>query len=138
MNAVWKPVVTVQSVNQRPNLRLPQIRRWPIDPAKPVIELDRVSLAFGDKYVLDNLSIAIPTGQTTVILGGGGSGKSVLLKLMMGLMRPSHGRVVLFGRDINTLSAIELLGLRKRMGMVFQNYALFDGLSVADNVAFSL
>jgi ABC-type transporter Mla maintaining outer membrane lipid asymmetry ATPase subunit MlaF len=138
MSAERKPVVTLPSVDQRPNLRLPQVRRWPIDPAKPVIDLDRVTLAFGDKCVLDNLSIAIPTGQTTVILGGGGSGKSVLLKLMMGLMRPSHGRVVLFGRDINTLSAVELLDLRKRMGMVFQNYALFDGLSVADNVAFSL
>ena len=123
---------------ERNNLLLPQLQRWPLDAAKPVIELDDVTVAFGATLVLDGLSLQIPTGQTTVILGRGGSGKSVLLKLMMGLLHPQRGRVLLFGRDLATISDVEMLGLRKRMGMVFQNYALFDGLSVEDNVAFSL
>ena len=97
---------------------MPDVPRWVADPAKPVIELDNVTVAFGHKRVLEGLSLAIPTGQTTVILGRGGSGKSVLLKLMMGLIRPGTGRVVLFGRDLATVSDVELLALRKRMGMV--------------------
>ncbi len=120
------------------NLLAPDVTRWPLDSTKPVIELEGVSLAFGDKRVLDDLDLAIEPGKTTVILGCGGSGKSVLLKLMMGLIQPDHGRVLAFGRDLALVSPIEMLELRKRMGMVFQNYALFDALSVEDNVGFSL
>jgi len=123
---------------ERTNLLVPNVQRWAIDIAKPVIELDDVTVAFGSRLVLDGLSLKIPTGQTTVILGRGGSGKSVLLKLMMGLIHPLCGRVLLFGRDLAAVSDVEMLELRKRMGMVFQNYALFDGISVEDNVAFSL
>ncbi|MEO8703757.1 MAG: ATP-binding cassette domain-containing protein [Kofleriaceae bacterium] len=126
------------AVIERRNLLLPELVRWPVALDKPVIELDDVTLDFGDKRVLDGLSLSIPTGKTTVILGGSGSGKTVLLKLMIGLLRPTRGRVLVFGRDLATVSAVELLGLRKRMGMVFQSYALFDGLSVEDNVGFSL
>ena len=123
---------------QRKNLLLPDSERWPLDPAKPVIELDEVSVAFGDKYVLRGLTLKILPGQTTVVVGRSGSGKSVLLKLMMGLMQPTSGRVVLFGKDLATCPAVEVLQLRKRMGMLFQNYALFDALSVDENVGFSL
>ena len=123
---------------QRKNLLLPDIERWPLDPDKPVIELDDVSLAFGDKQVLRGLNLKIVAGQTTVIVGRSGSGKSVLLKLMMGLIKPTGGRVVLFGRDLATCSAVEVIELRKRMGMMFQNYALFDALTVDDNVGFPL
>ena len=105
---------------------------------EPVIELDDVSIAFGDKRVLDGLSLKIYPRETTVIIGRSGSGKTVLLKLMMGLLRPDRGRVRLFGRDLATVSPTELLALRKRMGMLFQNYALFDALSVEDNVEFPL
>jgi phospholipid/cholesterol/gamma-HCH transport system ATP-binding protein len=122
----------------RKNLLLPDSPRWPLDPDKPVIELEDVSVAFGEKQVLRGLDLKITPGKTTVIVGRSGSGKSVLLKLMMGLLRPTSGRVVLFGRDLATCSPLEVLELRKRMGMLFQNYALFDALTVNGNVGFSL
>jgi len=122
----------------RKNLLLPDSERWPLDPARPVLELEDISVAFGDKQVLRGLHLAIVPGQTTVVVGRSGSGKSVLLKLMMGLMRPTSGRVVLFGRDLAVCSPVEVLELRKRMGMLFQNYALFDALTVDENVGFSL
>jgi len=123
-------------VEQRKNLLLPSLEPWPFD--RPAIELIDVSIAFGDKRVLDKLSLQILPGKTTVIVGRSGSGKSVLLKLMMGLIQPDSGRVILFGRDLAKVSAVEILELRKRMGMLFQNYALFDALSVEDNVGFTL
>ncbi|HEX7841843.1 MAG TPA: ATP-binding cassette domain-containing protein, partial [Kofleriaceae bacterium] len=82
--------------------------------------------------------LQIVPGQTTVIVGRSGSGNSVLLKVMMGLLKPDRGRVTLFGRDLATCSAVEVIELRKRMGMLFQNYALFDALTVDENVGFSL
>jgi ABC-type transporter Mla maintaining outer membrane lipid asymmetry ATPase subunit MlaF len=123
---------------ERKNLLVPDAERWPEDPAQPVIELEDVSLSFGTKQVLKHLNLKITAGQTTVIVGRSGSGKSVLLKLMMGLLAPTSGRVILFGRDLATVSPIEMLELRKRMGMLFQNYALFDALSVENNVGFTL
>ncbi len=114
------------------------MERWPLDPERPAIELIDVSVSFGDKQVLNKLNLKIIPGKTTVVVGRSGSGKSVLLKLMMGLMRPTSGRVMLFGRDLATVSPIEVLELRKRMGMLFQNYALFDALPVEENVGFTL
>jgi ABC-type transporter Mla maintaining outer membrane lipid asymmetry ATPase subunit MlaF len=131
-------VSTTELPAGRKNLLLPEQARWPLDPDKPVIELVDVSLAFGDKLVLDGLSLRIVPGKTTVIVGRSGSGKTVLLKLMMGLLRPTRGKVILFGRDLATVSDVEVLELRKRMGMLFQNYALFDALTVEDNVGFTL
>ncbi|HLL22472.1 MAG TPA: ATP-binding cassette domain-containing protein, partial [Kofleriaceae bacterium] len=122
----------------RKNLLLPQQERWPLDPDKPVIELQEVSMVFGDKRVLDKLSIKIIPGRTTVIVGRSGSGKSVLLKLMMGLLKPTSGKVLLFGQDLSTITPYQVIELRKRMGMLFQNYALFDALNVEDNVGFPL
>ncbi len=124
-------------VSQR-NLLMPELERWPLDPDKPVIELIDVSIGFAGKQVLDGLNLKIVPGKTTVIVGRSGSGKSVLLKLMMGLLKPQRGRVVLFGRDLAEVSQVELLELRKRMGMLFQNYALFDALTVDENVGFAL
>jgi len=122
----------------RKNLLLPDSQRWPLDPAQPVIELDDVSVSFGDNHVLRGLNLKVIPGQTTVVVGRSGSGKSILLKLMIGLMKPTRGRVVVFGKDLATCTPIELLELRKRMGMLFQNYALFDALTVDENVGFSL
>jgi ABC-type transporter Mla maintaining outer membrane lipid asymmetry ATPase subunit MlaF len=122
----------------RKNLLVPGLERWPLDPTKPVIELDKVSIGFAGKQVLDGLSLKILPGKATVVVGRSGSGKSVLLKLMMGLLKPDRGRVVLFGRDLATVSALDIIELRKRMGMLFQNYALFDALNVEDNVGFTL
>lgn len=122
----------------RKNLLLPSQERWPLDPNKPVIQLVDVSISFGDKKVLDRLSIDIIPGRTTVVVGRSGSGKSVLLKLMMGLLKPDSGKVFLFGHDLSAIKPLEVIEMRKRMGMLFQNYALFDALSVQDNVGFTL
>ena len=122
----------------RQNLLLPGTERWPLDPNKPVIELEDVSMSFGDKRVLDGLNLKVVPGESTVIVGRSGSGKSVLLKLMMGLLRPTRGHVRLFGRDLAEVNSVELLELRKRMGMLFQNYALFDALALEENVGFTL
>ncbi len=123
---------------QRKNLLIPELERWPLDPAQPVIRLVDVSIAFKEKQVLKGLSLDITPGKTTVIVGRSGSGKSVLLKLMMGLLAPDSGKVILFGRDLAEVKPVELLELRKRMGMLFQNYALFDALTVDENVGFTL
>lgn len=131
-------VPPASSPQERKNLLIPNLERWPLDPNKPVIELIDVSVAFGKLKVLDQLSLKIIPGKTTVIVGRSGSGKSVLLKLMMGLLKPDSGKVMLFGRDLSQVTPLEILGLRKRMGMLFQNYALFDALSVTDNVGFPL
>jgi peptide/nickel transport system ATP-binding protein len=122
----------------RENLLVPGQERWPVDATKPVIELVDVSVGFRGRPVLDGLDLKILPGLTTVIMGRSGSGKSVLLKLMMGILRPTSGKVILFGRDLATVAPVELLNLRKRMGMVFQNYALFDSLPVEENVGFPL
>jgi ABC-type transporter Mla maintaining outer membrane lipid asymmetry ATPase subunit MlaF len=122
----------------RKNLLLPETERWPLDPTKPVIELRDVSIAFSGKTVLDHLNLKIVPGRTTVVVGRSGSGKSVLLKLMMGLLKPDSGQVFLFGNDLATMKPYDVIELRKRMGMLFQNYALFDALSVEDNVGFTL
>jgi len=123
---------------ERQNRLLPDSQRWPLDEGKPVIELIDVHKAFGANKVLNGLSLKIIPGKSTVIVGRSGSGKSVLLKLMMGLLRPDSGKVVLFGRDVDDLSDLELILLRKRMSMMFQNYALLDSLSVEENVGFTL
>ena len=123
---------------QRQNLLVPDAERWPLDESQPIIELIDVSIRFGDNQVLDGLSLKIVPGVTTVIVGRSGSGKSVLLKLMMGLLRPDSGKVLLFGKDIATLKPLEVINIRKRMSMMFQNYALLDSLPVEENVGFSL
>jgi ABC-type transporter Mla maintaining outer membrane lipid asymmetry ATPase subunit MlaF len=127
-----------ESPSQRQNLLVPDAERWPLDESKPVIELIDVSIGFGDNQVLSGLNLKIVPGKTTVIVGRSGSGKSVLLKLMMGLLRPDSGKVILFGEDLETLSQVEVINLRKRMSMLFQNYALFDALEVEKNVGFTL
>jgi phospholipid/cholesterol/gamma-HCH transport system ATP-binding protein len=124
--------------SERRNLLVPELERWPLDPSKPAIELVDVSIGFPGKQVLRGLNLKIVPGKTTVIVGRSGSGKSVLLKLMMGLLRADSGKVILFGRDLATVSSLEILELRKRMSMLFQNYALFDALPVEQNVGFTL
>jgi ABC-type transporter Mla maintaining outer membrane lipid asymmetry ATPase subunit MlaF len=100
--------------------------------------LRHASKRFGDVEVLRDVTLEVPTGQTTVILGRSGSGKSVLVKLMNGLYRPDEGEVLLLGTDTRQASDAELRRLRAGVGTMFQSYALFDGLSVAENIAFPL
>ncbi len=130
--------MTMAESTPRKNLLVPGEERWPVDENKPVIEIVDASVAFGDNQVLDGLSLKIVPGMSTVIVGRSGSGKSVLLKLMMGLLKPDSGKVILFGKDLAEQSPVDVIKLRKRMSMLFQNYALFDSLDVERNVGFTL
>jgi phospholipid/cholesterol/gamma-HCH transport system ATP-binding protein len=104
----------------------------------PHVELSHVRMAFGDREVLRDLSCRFPRGRISVILGGSGSGKSTLLRTIGGLVRPQSGAVVVDGEDITTLSETELYRVRKKLGMMFQQGALLDSLTVFDNLAFPL
>jgi phospholipid/cholesterol/gamma-HCH transport system ATP-binding protein len=104
----------------------------------PAIELDDVRKGFNGVQVLRGVDLNIRAGESLTIMGGSGTGKSVLLRLIIGLMKPDAGRIVLEGRNIVPLTERQLLRVRRRVGMVFQNSALFDSLSVGENVAFAL
>ena len=104
----------------------------------PVIELRDVSLTHEDRPVLSRISFRVDPGETLFVLGVTGSGKSVLLKLILGLIKPNSGQVLIHGRDITPMSDDELDQIRRRMGIVFQEGALFDSLSVYENVAYRL
>ena len=103
----------------------------------PVIELDRISLAF-DEPVLEEISFAANEGETVVVVGESGTGKSTILKLILRLLVPDQGRVLIDGEDITGLSFEEALKVRQKMGMVFQGAALFDSMTVFENVAYPL
>ena len=103
----------------------------------PVIELQHVDLAF-DSPILEDVSLAIHEGETVCILGESGTGKSTTLKLILRLLTPDRGRVCIEGRDISGLSFSEALRVRQDMGMVFQGAALFDSMTVFENVAYPL
>jgi phospholipid/cholesterol/gamma-HCH transport system ATP-binding protein len=102
-----------------------------------IIELAGLTKSFGNHKVLDNLNLKIEKGLTIVIIGRSGCGKSVTLKHIEGLMRPESGKVFVFGEDISRLKEKELNALRMRIGMVFQGGALFDSLTVGENVGFN-
>jgi len=108
------------------------------DPGEPILRLEGVDKTLDGRKVLDGISLGIPRNRITAIIGLSGAGKSLLLKHMIGLMRPDRGRVLLDGADINRLSRKELYEARSRFGMLFQSGALFDSLTVYDNVAFPL
>jgi len=103
-----------------------------------VLEMRGVHKSFGALQVLRGVDLAVRTGESLVILGGSGSGKSVTLKILIGLLRPDRGEVYFHGRRIDNLSEAELVKVRRRIGFVFQMGALFDSITVAENVAFPL
>lgn len=107
-------------------------------PGEPLIRFENVSIRFGDSEVLRNVGFDVQAGETKVILGESGSGKTVLLKLAAGLLRPNSGRVIIMGHDLVDMKEVDLLDFRRHIGFVFQEGALFDSLSVADNVSFRL
>jgi phospholipid/cholesterol/gamma-HCH transport system ATP-binding protein len=104
----------------------------------PVLVLDRVSLAFDEKVILRDVSFALHRGHTKVILGASGSGKSTILKLILGLLRPDSGEIWVNGERADTMTELELMKVRADLGMVFQEGALFDSLTVAGNTGYKL
>jgi len=103
-----------------------------------MIEFRNVTKSFEDEVVLRNVSFRIRRGETKIILGVSGSGKSTILKLILGLIRPDSGQIIFEDQDITLLSEQELVGVRKKIGMVFQEGALFDSLDVRENVGYRL
>jgi len=108
------------------------------EPPAPVIEVEGVWRSFGENTVLRDISVDIPARRTTAIIGPSGTGKSVLLKHIVGLLTPDRGQIRVFGDDLHALPRKQLYAVRKRMGMLFQAGALFDSMSVGDNIAFPL
>ncbi|HEY6446728.1 MAG TPA: ATP-binding cassette domain-containing protein [Acidobacteriaceae bacterium] len=109
------------------------------EPAKdPVVVFEEVSIGFGREPVLENVSFQIRHGETRILLGPAGVGKSVLLKLTNGLLRPDSGRIFVFGKEISAMREEDLFELRGAIGTVFQEGALFDSLTVRDNVGYRL
>ena len=109
-----------------------------VEPDAPVVVFDDVSLAFDDAVVLRNISFTLLAGHTKIILGASGSGKSTTLKLILGLLTPDSGVIYVNGRRIDRMSEAELMAVRADLGMVFQEGALFDSLTVAENVGYKL
>jgi phospholipid/cholesterol/gamma-HCH transport system ATP-binding protein len=111
----------------------------PAAPAlEPMISFAHVSMWFGERKILDNVSFSVNKGQTLCILGRSGVGKSVSLRILMGFLKPQVGSVRVEGQEINAYTEEEMMAIRKRVTMVFQNGALFDSMSVRENVAFPL
>jgi phospholipid/cholesterol/gamma-HCH transport system ATP-binding protein len=107
-------------------------------PSSDAIVFQDVELAFGSRVVLDGISFRLTHGETKAIFGVAGSGKSTILKLALGLLKPDAGRIMVLGEDITEMSEDQLFELRRRVGIVFQESALFDSLTVRENVAFRL
>jgi len=109
-----------------------------VSPDTPAVAVEHVSFAFDDNVVLSDVSFTVPKGSMAMMLGASGAGKSVLLKLILGLIRPDSGEIYLNGQRIDTMPEEQLLALRNDVGMCFQENALFDSLTVAQNVGFRL
>ena len=110
----------------------------PLDPPIPAVLIEDVYKSFGSKPVLRGMDFSVTRGETVVIVGGSGTGKSVTLKHIIGLLKPDKGRILVDGQDMCCMSRIDLNEFRKRFGMSFQEGALFDSMSVFDNIAFPL
>jgi phospholipid/cholesterol/gamma-HCH transport system ATP-binding protein len=107
-------------------------------PESPAIALEGVRIGFEDREVLRGVSFHVAPGETLALLGETGSGKTLLLKMVAGLLRPDAGRIRVLGNDVTSMPERDLLPFRRRLGFVFQEGALFDSLTVADNVAYRL
>lgn len=107
-------------------------------PGSVTLEFENVSIAFEERQVLDEISFQLMHGETKAIFGVAGSGKSTLLKLALGLLKPDSGRIFVLGQEVTSMTEDQLFDLRRRVGIVFQESALFDSLTVRENVAFRL
>ena len=117
--------------------RSPQLEEA-LGPNSPIVVFDKVSLAFDDKVVLRDISFTLRKGHTKIFLGASGSGKSTILKLMTGLLRPDEGVIWVNGERVDDMREPQLMKVRADIGMVFQEGALFDSLTVAENVGYKL
>ncbi|MFY9571074.1 MAG: ATP-binding cassette domain-containing protein [Blastocatellia bacterium] len=102
------------------------------------IEFEDVTLAYDDRVILDGVSFVVNPGETKIVMGGSGTGKSTILKLVLGLIKPQSGRILIDGEETTHMSEAEMTEVRRKIGMVFQEGALFDSLSVYENVGFRL
>lgn len=125
-------------LQQEPTAERSRARLAPSDASQPYVEFRDVSKAFGDNHVLNHVSFDVLPGETVCILGRSGVGKSVSLHHIMGFLKPDSGRVIVAGEDITDYNEPQLEAIRKKVTMVFQNGALFDSLTVGENVAFAL
>jgi len=110
----------------------------PAESKPPILRFERVNVSFDGVQALYDMTFEAREGESRVILGAAGSGKTVVLKIALGLVRPDSGKVFVFGRDISNMKEQELFGIRSRIGMLFQESALFDSMSIEDNVAYPL
>ena len=124
-------------VSSRPSARTLTLNHTP-DQDTPVVVFEKVSLAFDDKVVLRSVSFSLLKRHTKIILGASGAGKSVTLKLILGLLKPDSGVIWVNGQRIDQMSELELMKVRSDLGMVFQEGALFDSLTVRENVGYKL
>src|SRR2546428_7027629 len=108
------------------------------DRAIPAIEFRNVTMIFDERKVLNDLSFKVMKGETKIILGGSGCGKSTTIKLVLGLLKPDSGQILVDGEDVTEYDETDMMKVRKKIGMIFQEGALFDSLSVYENVAFKL
>jgi len=106
--------------------------------SEPIISLRGVEKSFGQQQVLKGVDLDVPEGTTTIIVGASGQGKSVIVKHMLGLVKPDHGKVLVYGEDLNRMRSRRLKEVRTTFGVLFQNVALFDSMTVFDNVALPL
>jgi phospholipid/cholesterol/gamma-HCH transport system ATP-binding protein len=104
----------------------------------PAIEFRDVCLSFDDKLILDHIDLSVRRGECKLILGRSGGGKSTIIRLILGLLKPDSGRILIDGEDITEYSEVEMMPVRQKIGMVFQEGALFDSISVYENVAYRL
>ena len=113
-----------------------------LDSSRPydrtLIETQNLNLLYGTQHILKDINLVIPRGQTLAIIGESGCGKTMLLKSIVNLIRPTSGKVLYDGRDVHALNTIEMTKLRRKFGFVFQNAALFDSMTIGENVAFPL
>jgi phospholipid/cholesterol/gamma-HCH transport system ATP-binding protein len=121
-----------------PTLPIESAAKDAAEAIREVVVFENVVLAFEDKAVLDGISFSLARGETKALFGVAGVGKSTILKLALGLLKPDAGRILVLGHDITQMPEDELFDLRSRIGMVFQESALFDSMTVRENVAFRL
>ena len=116
----------------------PALLEEALGPGGPIVVFDKVTLAFDEKVILDEISFTLKTGHTKIFLGASGAGKSTILRLILGLLKPDSGHIFVNGDQVDGMTEDEMKKVRADLGMVFQEGALFDSLTVRENVGYKL